>query len=106
LQYTTTCEDNLEYLTIQKLISRCKSGSSNCKDGRTVCVALREEAQGILEESWPIENRPEAGFNLLILNEEENQEIIRINQGNVTNNFKGTTQYPTSDVQLIFNVYY
>ena len=88
LQYNTNCEDNLEHLTIQKLISRCKSGGSNCKDGRTVCVALREEAQSILEASWPIKNRPEAAFNLLILIEEEILEIIGIIQGNVTNNFK------------------
>ncbi len=106
LQYHTSCEDNLEHLTIQKLISRCKSGGSNCLDGRTLCVALREEAGEVLESSWPIVDRPEAGFQLLIINDETQTEIVRIMEGNVTNNYKGTTQYPTSDVELIFNVYY
>ena len=107
LQHHTTCEDNLEYLTMQKLLSRCKTGGNNCLDGRTLCGALREESQKVLEQSWNVGgDRPEKGFNLLILNEETNTEIIRVNKGNVTNNYKGTTQYPGSDIQLVFNVYY
>ena len=107
LQYHTDCEDNLEHLTIQKLISRCKTGGNNCQDGRTVCRALEDEARLILAESWKVVDRPEAGFQLIIFNEETQTELInRISEGNVTQNYKGTTQYPTSDIQLIFNVYY
>ena len=107
LQYHTECEDNLEHLTIQKLISRCKTGGNNCQDGRTMCNALESEDRMALAESWKVVDRPEAGFPLILLNEETQTELIhRISEGNVTQNYKGTTQYPTSDIQLIFNVYY
>ena len=66
LQQTSDCRDNLEYLSIQKLIFDCNDGEI-CLDGRNTCEVLDSTLRGITEESWKIEESPIKGYNLEII---------------------------------------
>ena len=64
LQYTTDCKDNLEFLSIKKLIFAC-SDRETCLDRRDTCEVLDSTLKGILEESWKVgENLPYKGYTL------------------------------------------
>ena len=68
LQYTSDCRDNndLEYLSIQDLISDCDK-RFNCLDERDTCKVLNSTLTGILKESWKVEgDRPVKGYELNI----------------------------------------
>lgn len=102
LQYTTDCEYNYEYLSVQKLISRCQT-NSKCLDERETCGVLNATIKDILNKAWKIENRPPAGYIFTITSGEE--EMISISKGNQTGNYKGAVQrYKESDIY--FRVYY
>src|SRR3989339_747749 len=53
LQYTTTCKDYLEYLSVQKLIFDCKNGRM-CVEGGSACEVLEKTLSGIIEERTKI----------------------------------------------------
>lgn len=103
LQYTSNCEDNLESLDIQKLISRCDSGSV-CLDGRNTCDALESSLEEIIGDSWPIVDRPQVGYIMNISS--ESSEFLIIDAGNITNSFKGATQRLPNDIDINFKVYF
>jgi len=88
LQYTSSCETNLEYLTIQKLIFACYEGNS-CLDGESACQKLESSFKGILGEVWPIqEDSSITGYELTISVGEE--VILNVNEGEGTQNYKGS----------------
>lgn len=107
LQYTTDCRDNLEYLSIQKLIFDCYGGEM-CLDGRSACDALNSTLKEILEESWKVEgDRPVKGYELKIASDEE--EILLITKGNLTGNSKGAMQEFSRSgnlIEIFFTAYY
>ena len=108
LQHTTNCEDNLEHLSVQKLISRCISGEI-CLNKEKSCEVLNTTISEILEESWKVgENRPEKGYKLLINSETE--DILDLSKGNKTGNYKGAIQDFTSsrtgNVEINLKIYY
>src|SRR3989338_10745103 len=51
LQYTTSCENNIEKLPVQKLVFSCNA-KEKCLDGRDSCEVLQTELESILKESW------------------------------------------------------
>ncbi len=104
LQYTTDCEDNLEYLSIQKLIFDCKN-SEKCLDGRDSCEVLNSTLIEIIEESWEVgEDRPIKGYELRISSDEA--EILFLEKGNITRNYRGSAEYLPKEVDIYFTAYY
>ena len=104
LHYTSDCRDNLEFLSVQKLISGC-SNDVRCLDERSTCEVLEPILEGIVEESWKIgADRPVKGYELKI-NSFEN-EILKINKGNITSNSKGSVQFLPNDIEILFTAYF
>jgi len=106
LQQTSDCRDNLEYLSIQKLIFDCNDGEI-CLDGRNTCEVLDSTLRGITEESWKIEESPIKGYNLEIIS--NGVETLVIEKGNITSNFKGSSQDFSKGgglTEIFFKTYY
>jgi len=102
LQHTSTCESNLEFLDIQGLISKCKSGFK-CLDERDSCEVLNETLKDMVSKSWQIKDRPAKGYELKIVSDQK--ELIAISDGNKTADYKGSIQR-LSGFDMSFKVYY
>ena len=90
LQYTTDCRNNLEYLSIQKLIFECNN-NGKCLDGKDSCEVLNSTLKEIVGIGWGIgETAPTKAYELKI-NSGDNG-IILIEEGNKTSNYKGSMQ--------------
>lgn len=86
-----TIEDNVD---IRDLIRDCKRDEN--------CDVLERELNGILEESWTVEEGSVIrGYSLKINNGDK--EIFNVEKGDITQNYKSRSQ---SDAELIFIVYY
>lgn len=109
LQYTTDCENLVERLSIQKLISSC-SNEEECLDGRETCNVLSAALTEIIEESWNVgENSPINGYKMEIISEDKRGIISPIQDGETTKNYKGTSQEFSplgGDYDILFKVYY
>jgi len=107
LQYTSDCAETYEpnYLSLQQLVIRCYR-NSDCLDGRKSCEVLDQTLTQILEESWNVEEESYViGYVMNISSED--RDIILLQQGNITNNYKGTTQMLGSqNIKIEFSVYY
>lgn len=107
LQYTSICEDQIEFLSIQKLISACEEGKS-CLNERDSCEVLNETIRGIMENGWNVGNQSSIkGYLLKIL--VDGQEKLIFQEGNETNNYKGALQdFAKSgrEYQVSLNIYY
>jgi len=107
LQYTTDCRDNLEYLSIQKLIIDCQDRKI-CLDERDTCEVLNSTLKKIIDESWKIEgDRPVKGYELKIT--EDEAEIFYIQGGNITKNSKGAVELLSRSGRnygIFFSAYY
>lgn len=111
LQYTTECRDSndLEFLSIQKLIFDC-SNEEQCLDERNSCEVLNSELANIIEESWQVgEDRPVKGYSLKITENEVEEVLPVIEQGNITANYKTGVQdfsKPGKTIEIFFTAYY
>ncbi len=108
LQYTTDCSNDLEYLSVQKLISDCYD-KEVCLDGRDTCKALDSTLDGIVKAGWKVgEDRPIRGYDLTILVNSE--KMLTLKEGDVTNDYKGAIEpFARSggeDYEISFQVYY
>ena len=107
LQYTSDCRDNLEYLSIQRLIFDCNMGGV-CLDGRGSCEVLNSTLKGIVERGWEVGiDRPVVGYELKILS--LGTEVLLLKEGNVTRNYKGSRQSLVKrgdKVEVFFTAYY
>lgn len=106
LQYTTDCNDNFEYRSVQDLIFDC-SNKKTCFGGEDSCEMLNSELTGILKESWKVEKGTLVkGYELKIMFNEE--EMLSIEKGNVTKNSRGASQgffKAGNSVKIFFTVY-
>ncbi len=103
LQYTSDCRDNLGYLSIQKLILDCEH-NEKCSDERDTCDVLGSTLKEIVDESWDVgENRPVKGYTLKILLKGE--EILSLEEGNITNNYRGSEEYLPREIDIYFTTY-
>lgn len=103
LQYTTDCRDNLEPLSIQRLIFNCRNNVV-CLDGRNTCDVLNLTLKDIVEKSWLTgEERPVKGYELKIVSDDK--EMLKFDKGNITINSKSSVQY-FQDVEIFFTAYY
>ena len=107
LQYTTDCEDNLEYLSVQKLIFDCNSGEE-CLDGRSSCEALNLTLMEIVGETWMVgEGRPIQGHELEII--VDDAKMLFFKEGNITQNYRGSSQDFSrrgENYEIFFKAYY
>jgi len=91
LQHTTGCRDNLEFISVQKLIFDCiQDPDDECLDGGRVCDVLEKNLNEILEGSWSVKNSPTKGYFLNISSNDES--LVSISAGNSTNNYQAGTQ--------------
>ena len=102
--YTTDCRDNLEYLPIRKLILRCRN-SDLCEDGRNTCDVLKQELQGLVDKSWNINKKYAINGYLLNISIDD-EEIMAVQSGNLTGNYKGAMQSFTNNIDIQFVSYY
>jgi len=103
LQSTTDCEDRFEFLSVQKLVSRCNTNSP-CIDGRNTCDVLNDTLSDTFSSIWQIKDRPVKGYNFLI--NSGNQTMFKISEGNQSNTYKGTVQLLPNEIGISFKVYY
>ena len=103
LQKTTECKDYIGYLNMQDLIEKCASGGS-CIDGQDACIAMNGSIMKVLDKHWIIENRPLEGYALNVFNEGGN--ILNLEKGNVTGNYKGSMQTLQDKIKISFKAYY
>ncbi|MFQ5531130.1 MAG: hypothetical protein ACE5ES_00790 [Candidatus Nanoarchaeia archaeon] len=106
LQHTTDCRDNLEFMTIQKLIFDCVSNEV-CLDGRSTCEVLKNTLSEITEESWKIQDTRVKGY-MLNITSDNNEKVLVLEKGNKTRNFKGSSQDFSkggNSVKIVFIAY-
>ncbi len=106
LQYTSNCADIYEpkYLSIKELIYYC-GNMETCSNEEDACEVLENTLNGILEESWRIEKDSRVkGYVLNITS--NNEEIIMLKKGNITNSYKGNSEYLSKGVDISFTAYY
>ena len=108
LQYTTDYAQGYEprYYSIRELIVSCNN-QEKCLDERNTCEVLESTLKGIIKETWKIEgDRPIKGYKLNIIFEEDNI-ILNILDGNITQNYKGSMQsLGKEDIDIFFSAYY
>jgi hypothetical protein len=90
LQYTTTCENKLEFLSYQKLIAYCEN-EGVCLNGVNSCEILNSTTEEIIEVGWNInEQSAIKGYEFKISTEEK--ELFFLEEGNKTTSYKGSFQ--------------
>ncbi len=90
LQYTTDCENEIQFLNLQDLIISCNSGES-CIDGRASCDVLNSTFAGIVENSWNAGNQSAIkGYELKV--SADGQDKLTIDKGNKTAEYQGGFQ--------------
>ena len=107
LQHTSDCDDGLRFLSVQKLIFSCDNNEV-CLGGRSACETMNLTLNEISKNSWNVgEDTPIRGYELRIISDEK--EILLLNEGNVTQNYKGAVQdfaKRGKDYEVSFKVYY
>lgn len=90
LQYTSDCENEIEFLSLQNLIVSCDNGEK-CLDGRDSCDALNSTIISLINAGWNAGNQSIVkGYNLKITTDGQDKLIIK--KGNETGNSKGGFQ--------------
>jgi len=107
LQYTSTCENQVEFLSLKDLIVSCEE-KETCLDERDSCDILNETLKGIIENAWNVkEGSAVKGYKLKIMLDGE--EKWELNGGNETKNYKGSWEdFPAGSgtYEVLLNVYY
>ncbi len=96
LVYTTNCQLNAEYLSIQNLIAQCVESSQECSSGKTSCEVLKESLNSLIESSFKMgEDRPIKGYIYEVYqkNNLSSQSILNITKGGCSKELYGST-YP------------
>ena len=106
LQYTSSCENEIEFLPVQDLIIACDNGVK-CVDGTDSCAVLNSTIEDLVNSGWNVGNQSVVkGYNLKIT--ADGQEKLTIKEGNQTSNSKGGFQdfsRSGSDYEVSLNVY-
>jgi hypothetical protein len=106
LQYTSTCENEIEFLPIQDLIIACNNNAT-CLDGSNSCDVLSSTITNLIDSGWNVGNQSVVkGYNLKIT--ADGQEKLTIKEGNQTSNSKGGFQdfsRSGSSYEVALNVY-
>jgi len=107
LQYTSSCEDYVEFLSVEDLIVSCER-EETCLDERNSCEVLNETLKGMIENAWNVkEGSAVKGYKLRIMVDEEERLVME--KGNETGNYKEAFQdfaKGSSDYEVSLDVYY
>ncbi len=107
LQYTSSCENQIEFLPVQDLIVSCEGGET-CLDGEDSCKVLNETLKNIVESGWNVkEGSAVKGYEVGIMVEKTG--IFSLQKGNQTSNYKGAFQNFAKrgkSYEIYLNVYY
>ena len=108
LQYTSNCIIG-EYLSVRDLIISCNDNAL-CEDGEITCNVLNSTLNNAITKSWNVEeDSPIRGYRLIINVYGTSDPIINLTAGNITNNYKGTSESFTrrgNDYTVTFKGYY
>jgi hypothetical protein len=90
LQVTTDCESEIDFLSVQKLVSSCNN-NDKCLDNRDSCEVLNSTLSNLVESSWQAGNGSAIkGYNLKVIIDEQTK--LEIKKGNETSNYKSGFQ--------------
>ncbi|VVB83342.1 Uncharacterised protein [uncultured archaeon] len=90
LQYTSDCESDVEFLSVQKLVIAC-GNDEICLNEKNSCEVLDSTFTNLVKSGWNAgENSSVKGYNLQVLI--DGQEKLNVTKGNKTINFKGGFQ--------------
>lgn len=107
LQYTTECQVNSRNRSLQNLIFDCVDNEI-CSNEMSSCAILNSTLKGIVKESWKTgPNNPVKGYELLIKGNDN--EVLLLKEGNVTNDYEGALQSLTrssNSIDISLNIYY
>ncbi|VVB82070.1 Uncharacterised protein [uncultured archaeon] len=107
LQYSSSCGNELEFLSVQQLINACDSGTI-CLDNQDSCDTLNQTIKGLIDSGWSVGNGSAIkGYQFKVMSE-GNEKLI-IQKGNETSNYKGGFQDFASGVdsyEVSLKVYY
>jgi len=107
LQYTSDCENQLEFLSIEDLIVACER-KEMCLEEKDSCEILNDTLKDMVKDAWNINKQSAVkGYNLEIKVEGEEKLILK--EGNETSNYKGAFQdFAKRGTEYIvyLNVYY
>jgi hypothetical protein len=106
MQYTSNCEDTVEFLAVQDLIVAC-GDKVICVDSKDSCEVLNETIKSLIEKGWNVGNQSAVkGYKFSI--SEDGQGTLLIKGGNETINYKGTVQPFAKEgksYEVLLNVY-
>jgi len=107
LQYTSQCENSLEFLSIQDLIAACDE-KETCLNGEDSCEMLNETIKNLVEKAWDVnEQSAVKGYKFRVMVEDE--ERLLFEEGNETSSYKGGWEdFPKrgNTYTVSLNVYY
>jgi hypothetical protein len=108
LQYSTDCSSYRDsYPSIQTLIMQCNKDEP-CLDKRDSCDVLNSVLSDLIQESWKVEEgTPVKGYQLSI--KSDGEDLISIEKGSTTNNYKSAMQDFSKDgslIEIFFTAYY
>lgn len=104
LQYTSECEISSRNRSVQDLVFDCIDNEI-CSNEINSCEVLNSTLRGITGESWKTGNNlPVKGYELRIV--DNDNEVLGIKDGNVTENYKGALQDLPGSIKVTFKVYY
>jgi len=87
LQYTSECENRLEFLSIQDLIVACEA-EETCLNGENSCEILNKTIKDVVEKAWNVnEQSAIKGYEFRVMVEDEERLLLK--EGNETGNYKG-----------------
>ena len=104
LQHTSDCEGSRGFLSVQDLIF---NPDDECLNGKIARDVMNYTLKELCEKSWNVgEDTPIKGYELRITSEDED---LILGKGNITQNYKGTSQdfvKRGEDYEIFFKVYY
>ena len=90
LQYTSSCENQIEFLPLQDLIIACDN-KETCLDGTDSCIVLNSTVTDLINNGWNVGNQSVVkGYSLEITSNGQNE--LTMKEGNQTSNSKGGFQ--------------
>jgi hypothetical protein len=90
LQYTSDCESQTGFLSIQEMIIACEA-EEKCLDERDSCKVLNSTLNDLITKSWNVgEKSAVKGYKLKVI--VDKQEKLVLQEGNETANSKGAFQ--------------
>ena len=99
IHYTTTCQINGDYVSVNDLISSCIQNET-CSNQQNSCDVLNQTLSEMMGKSWPAgQNFPVKGYNLTIVSNFGN--VLSIQAGNITATYKGAQEIiPISSAKI------